>query len=539
VIPMPSVGAGWFAADNPVQDLLPLVEPRKLEDVSLEPFRALLTTDEFTDETLPARTTLHTFGIADDATAAEASCVITGPDGCVVVRRLVGAGMVTLVGLDVDHPGLRQAGMLRADRFWHRVLGRRFDTPTQKELRDLTIGGRQLETVFADRYVGVEIDKKTAAGVGVLLALVVFIGYWVLAGPGGFGILKMQGWQRHAWVSFIGTVGVFTAVAWLGASTLRQTSIEAQHLTFLDHVYGQEQQRARSWTSVFLPSYGEETIMLGEPGVDQRWRQVSAVWSNPNTTAEPLSFPDARPYPVDMREPGMLTVPSRATIKQFRLDWLGVRRWGTPVPAGPGNEPRLRNGDLSGVLVHDLPAALDSVLIIVVGPQRAPDRVADRDSGPMWADVVYWRRPTAWAPGIPLDLGALSPDDANTGDDLRTFVPRASGMGFMGTENNPTSLSPSEADRDYERAALVSMLPPPDYKELRQQTAIRIRDAHGWDLGKWFTQPCVIIIGHLRDAELPSPLQVVRGDTVRPIPSEGHTVLRWIYPLTPDPLEIR
>jgi hypothetical protein len=49
------------------------------------------------------------------------------------------------------------------------------------------------------------------------------------------------------------------------------------------------------------------------------------------------------------------------------------------------------------------------------------------------------------------------------------------------------------------------------------------------DLSAWFTRPCLIVIGYLDNTELPIPFRV-NNDDVAP-PSEGMTVVRWIYPL--------
>jgi hypothetical protein len=56
-------------------------------------------------------------------------------------------------------------------------------------------------------------------------------------------------------------------------------------------------------------------------------------------------------------------------------------------------------------------------------------------------------------------------------------------------------------------------------------------EAHGTDISRWFTQPCVIIIGHIVDAESPVPL-TLNGDSLG---TKGHTVVRWIYPLPESP----
>ena len=64
------------------------------------------------------------------------------------------------------------------------------------------------------------------------------------------------------------------------------------------------------------------------------------------------------------------------------------------------------------------------------------------------------------------------------------------------------------------------------------------RMVHGWDLGRWFTQPSLIITGVLDieddDANpngMPTPLWI-NGQRV---PASGSTLITWVYPFDPVP----
>ena len=79
------------------------------------------------------------------------------------------------------------------------------------------------------------------------------------------------------------------------------------------------------------------------------------------------------------------------------------------------------------------------------------------------------------------------------------------------------------------------MLEPPNWQSFQSvspKLLIQRRMTHGWDLGKWFTQPCLIVVGQLAEAECPVPIYV-DGERAA---SKGRTVVRWIYPLTPNPV---
>jgi len=247
-------------------------------------------------------------------------------------------------------------------------------------------------------------------------------------------------------------------------------------------------------------------------------------------------------------------------------DWLGPNAWAMPGPVPyegqDVGEIRLltesekleyveREGyskpDLAGVLVHDLPAALEDVLIVVVRNQLRlfPPRASQlRLAGsPLLAEAYAYRRVAPWEPGQPLDLlqatsvpvrGQQGVTDRSARAYLESLLPRGSATG----------LAPRPGDIDLTdrltALALYTMLEPPDPADRAANTTRLIvsrEQSHMWDLGRWFTQPCVIIIGHIPDLkdppDTPAPIYV----DGRRAPMRGRTVVRWVYPLPPGPPE--
>jgi len=90
-------------------------------------------------------------------------------------------------------------------------------------------------------------------------------------------------------------------------------------------------------------------------------------------------------------------------------------------------------------------------------------------------------------------------------------------------------------------ARLISQFQPPRFGMLTDPVGNKLahrRQLHGWDLGKWFTQPCFIVMGVLEvDAKnassegSPVPL-FVDG---KQIPTSGKTLVTWIYPFPANP----
>lgn len=548
VIVLPPVGETWTAPSNPLADLMPSARVERLVDIDMAPYRVLLTGSNDRTKPLPSKAVVHRFSIADDVEARDATPIITGPHGAVVVRRVVGAGMVSVVGLNLTNRALSATGFIRADAFWSRIIGLRAATMTVGEMdtfsKDTTSAWTRPAgaSTWLDDRIGALIAQGREASVGILMGLVVFIVYLIVAGPGGFYLLKRRGLERHAWVAFVLTTLVFTVAAWAGASALRPRVERAWHYTLLDHVYGQPVQRARAFVSVLLPTYGDETVSLGAPNADESWNQSLVPWTDP-ASENRLSFPDARSYVADVRRMTDLRVPARSTIKTFRAEWAGGPRWSMPVPSAEENRPRIdAAGRLAGELVHGLPGPLREMQVILVrGQVSERDGIIRRDvfvTRPLIADAFAWSLPAAWEPGVPLPLTTFQPYDAKSrlSELMREVVPRMRGIDAAGIL--PENLSARAIE---DMLSLYGVLEQPDpsrFATMMEQTPAipRRRSTHTMDISEWMTQPCLIILGAVEGVPSPVPMSVA-GQPLdgKARPSSGRTVVRWIYPLAPRP----
>ncbi|MBL9032296.1 MAG: hypothetical protein JNM80_11415 [Phycisphaerae bacterium] len=562
VVVLPRVGGAWLDSGNPLSDLVPRVVVSREEGANLTRLGPLITKDS--RQELPTSETVQVMTASPGAGPTEAIGILPayagseGREKWLVSRRLVGTGMVTLVGLDAASRWMTERGLPDAELFWHRVLGRRGElegrATRQGGLPRAAIGR---ETITLDRDIGDQIAKGEAAGKGVLLGLGVFVLYWLAAGPLGYALLKRKGWQRHAWVGFVAAAGVFTGVAWGGATVLRPSRLSASHLTVLDHVYGQPVQRARSFVSVLIPRYGRATVRVGGGRSDgsEATRNLLSPWEPEGGSGS--GFPDARGYRCESTSPDRLTVPTRATVKQFEAEWSGGPRWEMPRPqAIPGREgePRLRVADvkgerkMEGALVHNMPSALTSVVIIVNVGQK---NVARSLNGPgvrtLLSQVGVYSLPADWGPGEALDLGLVL-DVTKIGTPRGTTEADRFFQEFLTAGRTGRSDGPGVVDADTTRMAarqvalaLFSQLGPPDVSEEQAsfnsgERLAQRRSLHGYDVGVWFTQPCVIVIGQIENGPLPFPLESATGaGEWRQIPAEGRTVVRWVYPLEGSP----
>jgi len=536
VVVLPSIGQAWTnERSNRLFDLMPEARVIRREGVDLNRHQPLLTAGR--DLPLPQDAVVHTFRPDPGASVNEAAEVLNGPGGqCIAIRRLVGAGAVTLIGIDLTDRGL--LGRLDAQSFWHRILGERFEALSRAEASAIQSSGQgnflRVGPVWLDGDIASLINKTGRAGAGVLLGLIVFIAYFLLAGPLGYALLAQQGWKRHAWLAFVGVAACFTVIAWGGATAIKPRQVDVTHVTLLDHVYEEPLERARTWFSVLLPTYGAQTVGIGDPNAlaASERRQALSPWGAPDGVS--AGFPDRREYVISARRPDSIAVPTRSTVKQFQADWLGAPRWTMPQPRG-GEIVATPSGGLQGVLRHDLPAALERVTIVHVRRQRPLGPLPD--GGPLLADALAWKRSGDWPPGEAFDLATLSTaagadDSASRAESYFERLASAAQPRGLGTGLN-TALDPGDAPTRLEALSFHSMLEPPEFRGTvaQRESLLGRRAAHSWGLGRWFTQPCVIIVGQLADAPAPTPITV---DGESP-PSRGRTVVRWIYPLPADP----
>lgn len=580
ILPIAGFDAWTRPASNELFDILPAVNITAREGVNLEPLRSLLTVSSTNRRPapLPARGTIMELAPREGVPRNDALRVLnapsTSPDGapgpCIVARRLVGTGAVTLIGIDLNQTFMDGFTRLQlpvdADAFWHRVLGRRGKLLDTVEVDAFmrtqgSLSGRA--DVFLDQDIGPSIAKTGTAAAGILLGFVIFVLYWIIAGPGGFAVLKHLKQAKHAWVAYVGVGAIFTAIAWTGATLIRPMKTSAAHLTFIDHVYGQSTQRAKAWVSVLIPRYGDATVRVSDEealpqlGANDFINTITPWEERRDTLGAGTTFPDARPYPVDARSHGGIRVPARATVKQFEIDWAGGPRWRMPIPVnadGSALAPNEPEADLkvtqvrddrdqlvtrvSGALKHELPGPLTDVFVIVV---RGQNRVSGTQTDQLLSFGNAYVLPDPWEPGQVLDLSTLQPARrAGTDNEptelslalMNRFRLRAEGTAAMaGARSDPLDRS-----RRLTALALYPLLEPPGETQVAQMPAARRVSTHNWDLGLWFTQPSIIIIGQIAGENSNSPVPIsVDG---RNVPTTGRTVVRWVYPLADNPPEV-
>jgi hypothetical protein len=254
-------------------------------------------------------------------------------------------------------------------------------------------------------------------------------------------------------------------------------------------------------------------------------------------------FLDAREYQIDGRDPTRLDLPSRSTVKQIQLDWAGAPRlnWIMPRP-NQGVAVRAEGSKLLGTLVHELPGALRDVVIAHVMVQQP---IGADVRARLVSRVQFWKLNRAWEPKSPLDLTEMTAQTPAAGSGelwLNNLVPMSSGN--FGMPTAPESKYFRTASDALTVASLYSELGIPDDAKNQTSQAVGVmrREAmQGLDVGRWFTEPCIIVIGFVGqgpgDAGSGAPVDIsIDGKAVA---SAGTTCVRWVYPLPDNPPAFR
>ncbi len=332
-----------------------------------------------------------------------------------LARWMYGLGMVTWVAQDFGSPALQSKTPMRLygwGKIWDTVLGLRNATMMHPD----TAKDSGFPVAFVDRCVEVtkkypknpsattvdlsrsfvsstEIPGRAAAL--VLLAIVFFIGYWLVACLGSYFYLLRQKKAQQSWFFFAVCAVGATGVTALFVKLVLRGAPEMQHVSFVRWSGGADT-RVLSQLGLLVKEDKKKQIELKDATVGL----VSTVTPLPAHPRHNADWPDFLGYleydvPVPERSSGgpvMIEVPFRRTLKKLQLDWTG------PGMTGLGGSASLGSGSLKGTLTnltgHDLHqvyiayntgTGLDDTLLRLLAPEGKP----------------------AWAKGDSINLGSL------------------------------------------------------------------------------------------------------------------------------------
>lgn len=574
VLVLPYAGQQWTGADSGLADL---IEPIKADDIvqararpPISVFGVLRSTDPvglnwFDLSQAPGYTSLADVDIAQrPATLPPGVSPPPAELKPLIVGKRFGFGQVTLVGIDLSDPdALKSIDAFRTHRVWTRIFSWRasktgellpnseFDGPQTRNQYMETKNAQQTEL---GNWMSSRVAREGETGPAIGLAFVLFIIYAVCAALTFPNLLKSKGWQRHSWMLFVCIVALFSIVAWGGAWVMRPISTSASHFTVLDIDGNTNMVRAQSWQSILIPTFATADVALASDNDGFSRMDVLNLLASPGNDLMPDSpgYPDRRTYAFDAARPNEVAVPMRSTTKSLKIDFLGQitgpqdglsRPWSMPT-----SSLRIGNNGLpAGTITHDFPGELTDVRIIFCpgGAQQPKKPGATRAaSRPLVYAYKNAQNQSIWPANTPLALPS-----AITAYVPLWIKPRLTGSrvyrseGFLGGSTADRGFGDATGNnsnivRDMPLLSFYGALPSPVYEVqsgnvnnfggLTSQYNVYSRSlTRDLDLTHLITGRRIILIGHLRDSESPVPL-TVDGDT---IPSQGWTVVRWIYDL--------
>lgn len=298
-----------------------------------------------------------------------------------VVRIAAGAGSVTWVAQDLSD---RQVtGDRESTSGWVNVwdaimdwrnepirIGNR-DPMKDPELMPVNNGATwELGRSF-HKYM--DLPSKSAALIGI--AVLFFLVYWVVAGPGSYLVLLKKGKALLSWFTFA-AIAIVAAALTVGITKLvLRGPPDLRHITVVRMAPG-EPVRAHSTFGLYVPRDGDQRIELGNTAPN-RASYITAFNLHPALAAgDSAEFPARQSYHVPVKEiheanqeagdPRTISVPYRSTLKKFQAEWIGGKA-GEGADAGAAALPSgidgkvtlspeipLVTGTLSNNTGHDL-----------------------------------------------------------------------------------------------------------------------------------------------------------------------------------------
>ncbi len=455
-----------------------------------------------------------------------------------IVRAPFGLGAVTWVAQDLGDPSLT-----RAKGGWIYVWNRVFDwknSPlplTNRTPPDLPIK-KQYEPGFATDLGltltrGMDLQSKSAWL--ITLAVVFFIGYWIVAGPGAYTYLAARHKTHLSWFIFGACAVGATALTVLIVKLVLRGPPEVRHFSIV-RVASDQPAQVISRFGLYIPRDGMQKIELRD-AAPESVTSICALPIHPFFLSEVPAQNGPEYYvPIVDAASGQtasVSVPYRSTLKKFQATWRG------DIPGAVQGSARLaQQGWIAGHITNGTGQHLRNIYIAFTYPGE----------GAFAGDWILYL--TGWDSGVTLDLAREFNKNEDGSKDLPigftdTFKPdgrrKIRGKlaldwqpfwlsGIRGSEmNNTFDDFGSPFPRSLPMLSLFDRLPPA--KNDRSQAApnrieILRRGGRGLDISPALSAGSLVVLAQA-DGPLPIPLDV-EGDR---IPGEGTILYQFVLPL--------
>lgn len=323
-----------------------------------------------------------------------------------LVRGAVGAGCVSWVAQDLGEPTAVRSLRGGWARIWDEMFGWR-NTPT---LPNKTMEDKGQTQAYEDSKGGVWVGTAFQAGgqLGmrasgyVLVAVVFFMGYWVIAGPGLYAWLALRKLATLNWFLF-GLTAVGAAVlAGLVVRVIQSASPQLEHVTVLRAAFD-EPAVMESRVGLYVPSDGNKRLELGKTAPNTvNW--ITPFPEHPTRYNGAGQFLAAKQYELPIidpvsTDPVRVEMPWRSTMKRLQVRWNGEL---TGRVEGKLRLTGLRGHELEGILTNATPWDLREVYVVFRGGDLTGD--GSNAGGDRLLYLPDWKK------GTSVDVGRVLAD---------------------------------------------------------------------------------------------------------------------------------
>ena len=474
-----------------------------------------------------------------------------------IVQRSFGSGSVSYVAFDPTDRNITSIVREGWPNFWDRV----FDFRDDVRIINTAPNSQQTNPYPAtvSRDLGAALTKYTelpARGAALIgIAVLFFVGYWIIAGPGSFWFLAIK---KHAELNWFVFGGVALAATLLTLAVVRLVLRGGPQLSHISVVRVAEGQPAQviSRFGLYIPRDGSQKLEMAgsSPTLPATLSNMPTHWKHVDEASE---FPAYLQYAVPVKdeagvEPISIDVPYRSTLKKFEARWRGELQVGISGTAAlaPIDQGIHR---LSGKLTSNFPTDLRDIYLAYTRPIEGFSRSRDH---------VFFI--PVWKSGQSLDLQRLTLIDQSVRGEIRAISTDASELtgrpedgkyrlyGYIGQPGAPIDwdlywyaglrrgLQQFDADfldsqdgvvpRTFPMLSLFSRLPPMTAQSgggTSDRADLVRRAARHLDVSAAVAGGSLVILARSDDSPLPFDFSV-NGDAVT---GSGRTYWQFVIPL--------
>jgi hypothetical protein len=461
---------------------------------------------------------------------------IAWPDGTrtpYIARRVHGLGSVTWVAQDLSDSTITLAGRTGWEHIWNGVFDwKHMPLVPVRGVPDSVLA--QWESAPAidlgSAFVqGLELHSRSTGMIAI--AVVFFIGYWLLAGPGLFVWLAAKKRADLSWGIYAASAVAATALTVVIVQLVLRGPPQLKHVSVV-RVPSNSDTMVRAGLGVYIPRDGQQRFELRGTAPDSGAMLGPLQMHSRFVGSSPAFFGPEYLVPVRIsgHEPPTISIPYRSTLKKLHAHWVGDARQSV------GGSARLvpDRALIAGKLTNNTGRDLSNVYFAF---KYRPSQ-----------DYVFYLR--AWPDGATLDLAR----DLNSNED-GSAVSLAGVAGATPDRNtrlrghlqlqwavlwtdplrgsSMTNSYFNDAERAFPMLSLFERLPPLRNGERKDRVELLRSGARQLDLSGAMAAGGLIILATARQQPLPFEL-AIQGEGVA---GEGTSFYQFVLPLDRSELE--